>query len=328
MKIALIMGGRSGEHEVSLETGKAVAAALERLGHTRFEVVLGKEGGARWPGGSGSVAQALTAIAGWAPDVAFIAMHGADGEDGRVQGTLDLFGIPYQGSGVATSALGMHKSWTKAVYRAAGLPVAADVTLRRGDRPDWAAMADRHGLPLVLKTSQSGSSVGVEVVESVEALAERGDALLAETDALLVEQYVTGREFTVPVLEDADGAARALPVIEIRPRSARFFDYAAKYTPGATDELCPAPIDEPLTERLQALGLAAHAALSCRGYSRTDVIVDASGQPHLLETNTLPGLTRESLFPKAAGAAGMSFEQLVAALLARAHAARTGLRPR
>lgn len=316
MKVALIMGGRSGEHEVSLRTGAEVAGALDALGHERFELVLGKSGGARWPGGAGTVAAGLVALEAAAPDVAFIAMHGPDGEDGRVQGALELLGIPYHGSGVQASAIGLDKARTKELFRLAGLPVARDRVIARGEEaPRWEEVAAELGLPLVLKTEASGSSVGVEVVADVAALAERGAALLAGTPRLLVEAYLPGREFTGPVLEDEDGTPRALPVIEIRPKTAAFFDYEAKYSAGATEEICPADIPEALEARLRELAVRSHTALRCAGYSRTDFKLDAHGEAHVLETNTLPGLTRESLFPRAARVAGLSFSALIQRLL-------------
>ncbi|TNF32663.1 MAG: D-alanine--D-alanine ligase, partial [Deltaproteobacteria bacterium] len=206
---------------------------------------------------------------------------------------------------------------TKALLRAAGLPVAEDRVLRRGEPVDWDALADALGLPVVLKTEASGSSVGVDVVRDRATLAARGAELLRDTPALLAEAYLSGREFTGPVLEDADGTPRALPAVEIRPRTAAFFDYVAKYTPGATDELCPAPIPAELEARIGDLALAAHRALGCRGYSRTDIMLDGAGAPRVLEVNTLPGLTRESLLPKSARVAGLSFPELVARLLQR-----------
>lgn len=312
------MGGRSGEHEVSLRSGAAVVAALAALGHEALEVVFGRAGGARVGPVEGSIGEALLALERWRPDVAFLAMHGPDGEDGRVQGALEMLGIRYQGSGVQASAVGLDKVRTKERFRVAGLPVAADRVVAPG--VDWAALVAELGLPLVLKTPASGSSVGVVIVKHLDDLARAGDALLAEAGALLVEQYVRGREFTAPVLEGADGVPVALPVVEIRPRTAAFFDYEAKYTPGATDEICPAPIPPELEARLGALGLAAHRALGCRGYSRTDVIVREDGAPFLLETNTLPGLTAESLLPRSARVAGLDFPALVQRLLERARA--------
>jgi len=321
MRVLLVKGGRGGEHEIALATGAEVARALTALGHEVFELVLERGergGGAHWPGGGGGVGAGLAAAEAWSPRVAFLAMHGEDGEDGRIQGALELLGVPYQGSGVQASAIGLDKARTKDVYRLAGLPTAPDRVLTRAEPRSWPALAADLGLPLALKTRSSGSSVGVERVDTVEGLAERGEALLASAEVVLAEAWIVGRELTGPVLEGEDGTPEALPTVEIRPRGHGFFDYAAKYTPGATDELCPAPIDPALEARVRELAVAAHRALGCRGYSRTDVMVDAAGRPYLLETNTLPGLTPASLFPKAAAAAGLTFPDLIERLLRRA----------
>jgi len=330
MRVAVLMGGQSGEHEVSLRSGAAVLEALHTLGHPAFAVTLLRQGGATTasPDGNtrGTSAAGLVALEAWQPDCAFIAMHGPDGEDGRIQGALELLGIPYQGSGIQASAIGLDKIRTKELLRAADLPIAAERVVHAsspsGVATDWSALAPELsgalGLPLVLKTPTSGSSVGVEIVRTTEALAERGAALASEAGRVLVEQFVAGREFTLPVVETCDGFAEAFPVVEIRPKAASFFDYEAKYTPGATDEICPAPIEPALESRLRALGVAAHLALGCSGYSRTDCIVAPDGRIVLLEVNTLPGLTRESLLPKSAAVAGLTFADLVQRLLDRA----------
>lgn len=317
-RVAVLTGGRSGEHDVSLETGRAVRAALDALGHEAFELVLGRTGGARWPGGEGHLAEGLAALARWAPEVTFIAMHGRDGEDGRVQGALELLGLAYQGSGVAASAVGMDKARTKQLFRAGGIPVGRDRILGRealAEDFDWGAVADDLGLPLVLKTSHSGSSVGVEVVDDASVLRAHGRAMLLADPSLVAEEWIGGCELTCAVLEGLDGVAVALPLIEIRPHGARFFDYATKYDPDAVDEICPAPIDERLAAEVARLALACHALLGCRDLSRTDFRVDHDGHPRVLETNTLPGLTQASLVPKSAAAAGMDFEALVQRLL-------------
>lgn len=333
------MGGRSGEHAVSLRSGAAVLGALEALGWEGLAFVLTEAGRARWQADAGAVAEGtvaegLLALERAAVDCAFIAMHGEDGEDGRVQGALELLQIPYQGSGVQASAIGLDKARTKDVLRLAGLPLAADRLLVAG--PDGlpaetlATTARELSLPLALKTMASGSSVGVALVRTLDELLRVAPTMVGPGESLLVERYVAGREFTLPVLERLDGTPEALPVVEIRPRTAAFFDYEAKYTPGATDELCPAPIEPELEERLRALGVRAHLALGCSGYSRTDCIVGEDGAVALLEVNTLPGLTTESLLPKAAQAAGLSFPALVERLVDRAigrHGARTRQRP-
>jgi D-alanine-D-alanine ligase len=314
VKIALIVGGRSGEHDISLRTGKAITKALGELGFSCWRMVINSEGGTQWQDGSGTFLQGLSALEDAAPDCAFIGMHGPDGEDGKIQAALDLMGIPYQGSAVTSSAICLDKSATKAIYRDAALPVARDVTIGAYDEPDWTDVAERIGFPMVLKTAESGSSVGVEVAESIEALRAIGPTLLQNTANLVVEAWLPGDEFTASILQAEDGSLVALPIVQIVLPTGRFFDYEAKYTPGATDEICPAPISEALSDELKALGLRAHRALGCRHYSRTDFKLDAQGQIHLLETNTLPGLTSESLFPKASEAHGLTFPDLIAHL--------------
>ncbi|MCB9729005.1 MAG: D-alanine--D-alanine ligase [Deltaproteobacteria bacterium] len=324
MRVAVLMGGRSGEHDVSLVSGAAVVGALTRLGREAWPLTFGRDGRASWPGGEGPLVGGLAAMMAVAVDVAFVAMHGAEGEDGRVQGALELLGVPYQGSDVAASAVCLDKLRTKQVYEAASLPVARDVRIHRGDRWDAEQIAAELGLPVVVKTAESGSSVGVEVVATHEELAARIEALLAESAALVCETWLPGREFTCAVLERGAGSAEALPLIEIRPRDGRFFDYQTKYDPDAVDEICPAAVDEALGAEMRALGERAHKALGCRDYSRTDIKLDAAGRPHLLETNTLPGLTAASLMPKAAAAAGLGFDALIAHLCDRAFARRRG----
>ena len=316
MKVLLLSGGRSDEHAISVASAACVAEALDALGHDQFALRIERDGTSTWQTKQGSLPEGLVAVSHWRPDVAFIAMHGADGEDGRIQAALELLGIPYVGSGVHASSTAIDKARTKAVYRQVGLPVALDRELYPKQDVDWGEIAQSLGLPLVLKTAVSGSSVGVELVQDLDALSTRGQALLNTTHCLVIEAWLPGREFTVPVLENLiTGLPEALPLIEIRPRSGEFFDYEAKYTPDATDEICPAPISESFAASMATLGLQAHRALGCRGFSRTDIRCDATGRPHVLETNTLPGLTTASLFPKAASAAGLSFPELIDRLL-------------
>lgn len=323
MKVAVLAGGKSGEHDISLVTAEAVRGALETLGHEVLDWRLGRDGGASWQGGAGSVADGLLALKRWAPDVAFIAMHGEDGEDGVIQGALELLEIPYQGSQVTASALAMDKVQAKAIYREAGLPVADDCVLR-GDPAsvDWGSLELLLGLPVVLKTAESGSSVGVELVETVDALKSCASEWLSQGSTVLVESFLGGRELTCAVLETLDGDVEALPLVEIVVKEARFFDYDTKYDPDAVDEICPAPVDGELADRVVALGLAAHEVLGCRHYSRTDVMLDDDGEPVILETNTLPGLTPASLLPKSAEASGLSFPRLIQRLLDLATAHR------
>jgi D-alanine-D-alanine ligase len=325
MRVAVLAGGPGGERDISLQSAAAVIGALDTLGWPSWRVVIGGlDTPSTWPSGSGTALEALRAIEAWAPDAVFIAMHGQWGEDGRIQAALDLAGLPYQGSGVFASALAMDKIRAKETYRTHGVPVAPDRIVPPsavhqtviGATID--ALVSELGLPLVMKTPGSGSSVGVAIADTREQAAQILGTFAAQQTPTLAEAFVAGREFTCPVLEREDGQPEALPVVEIRPKRARFFDFHAKYAPDETDELCPAPIDAELETALRSTGLAAHAALGCRGYSRTDVRVDDAGRIFVLETNTLPGLTPASLLPKAAAAHGLDFPSLIARLLRRA----------
>jgi D-alanine-D-alanine ligase len=245
-------------------------------------------------------------------------MHGPFGEDGRVQALLDLLGLPYVGSDSFASALAMDKPRTKDVYRARGVPTPKAAVLELdGTTPGALAevVAGKFPSPWVLKTPRLGSSVGVEIVARREDLEGAVLRVAGIDGTLLVEEFVRGREFTAPVLDlKAEGGPRGLPVIEIVIKTAHFFNYQNKYD-GSTAEVCPAEIPEELEQRIRAIGVAAHRALGCRGYSRTDVMVTAGGAAYALETNTLPGLTDQSLFPRAARVAGLSYTALVSALL-------------
>lgn len=331
LRVAVLMGGRSGEHDVSLASGRAALAALPRERFDAFAVVLGRDGRWRFPAtGNGAVppdepglalADGLRALLERAPAVAFVAMHGPEGEDGKLQSLLELAGLPYTGSDPYASSLAMNKPIAKHVLRAAGIPVAADRVLALAE---W--RADRDGVlaallcsfpgPWVLKTPKLGSSVGLDIVRDPAALPEALDALFALDRAVLVEEFVAGRELTGGVLDwPALGGVRALPLVEITPVAQPFFNYHAKYTVGAAREVCPAPVDAATTARVQDLSVRAHRALACRGFSRTDFILRPDGGLVCLETNTIPGLTQTSLLPQAAAAAGIPFPALVAGMV-------------
>lgn len=309
LTIALLAGGVSPEREVSLNSGRQVYEALDK---GRYEVLCfdPKTDLARL------VAEAEHI------DAALIILHGANGEDGTVQGLLDLLNIPYQGSGVLGSAVAMNKLAAKRLYEQAGLPIPDYAVVRRGEALDPEALAGRLGLPLVVKPVVGGSSVGIVIVRRPADL-EAAVALALEHDAqVLVEAYIDGLEITGSVLGNAQ--LEALPIIEILPAAGHaFFDYHAKYTPGACEEICPARIDAELTQRAQALSMAAHRALFCRGYSRTDLILKGR-QMFILETNTIPGMTATSLLPRAAQAAGISFGRLLDRLIALSLEGRAG----
>lgn len=334
LRVAVLMGGRSGEHEVSLASGAAALANLPRERFDAFPVVLGRDGRWRFPDGGGApdtagdpglpLPEGLRTLLDRAPDVAFVAMHGPEGEDGKLQSLLELVGLPYTGSDPYASSLAMNKPIAKHVLRAAGIPVAADRVLTAAE---W--QADRSGAlaslrrdfagPWVLKTPKLGSSVGLDIVRDPADLPATLDSLFALDGEVLVEEFVAGRELTGGVLDwPGQGGLRALPLVEITPVGDPFFNYHAKYTVGAAREVCPAPVDAAVTARVQALSLRAHRALGCRGFSRTDFILAADGRLACLETNTIPGLTQTSLLPQAAAAAGIPFPQLVAGMVAAA----------
>lgn len=300
IRVAILAGGTSAEREVSLASGNQVREALNP---EKYEVLMYDP------------ASDLTKLAQDAKniDVAVIMLHGRGGEDGTMQGFLEALGIPYQGSRILGSAIAMNKIISKRLYIQAGLPVAPYMVCYKGVHPDERKVRERIGFPLVVKPEQEGSSIGVTIVREPEEL---NKALAKAWDydrRCLIEKYIPGREITVGVL--GNSPPRALPPVEIRPAVGfEFFDYTAKYQPGATEEICPAPISESLTLKCQEYALRAHEALCCEDYSRTDMILH-EGEFYILETNTIPGMTATSLFPQAAKAAGISFSTLLDTLI-------------
>jgi D-alanine-D-alanine ligase len=230
-----------------------------------------------------------------------------------VQGLLDLLGIPYQGAGVLGSAVAMNKLLSKQLYSQAGLLVPPFVVMRRAAAVEADRIVDQLGLPLVVKPVEAGSSVGMTIVRDAAALAAAVHKALQFGPAVMVEAYISGVEITCGVL--GNDPVEALPLIEIIPGAGHeFFDYTAKYQPGATQEICPARLDAQLTRKAQACAVTAHQALYCRGYSRTDMILK-DGDCFVLETNTIPGMTATSLFPQSAQAAGIPFNRLLDRLI-------------
>ncbi|OQX20065.1 MAG: D-alanine--D-alanine ligase [Desulfobulbaceae bacterium A2] len=301
LRLALLAGGTSGEREVSL----AGAAGVEQvLDPGRYEV--------RRYDPATDLAR-LAAEAGEI-DVAFILLHGPMGEDGTIQGFLDLLGIPYQGSGVLGSALAMDKHLAKTLYRLHGLPVAPWILVESGGPIEAAEICRQLRLPLVVKPASQGSSLGMSVVRREADLPVALSKALALDSRVLVEEFVRGREITVGVLGNAELVA--LPLVEIIPgEQYEFFDYEAKYKQGASREICPAPVAPEVVERAQSYGIEAHRALRLRGYSRTDMILGDGGELVLLETNTIPGMTPTSLLPQAARAHGLEFAALLDRLI-------------
>lgn len=298
--IALISGGISSEREVSLSSGRQVYEALDK---SRYDILTYDP--------KTDIPRLVSDAA--RIDCALIILHGPYGEDGTVQGLLDLLGIPYQGAGVLGSAVAMNKLLSKQLYSQAGLVVPPYTVVRRGESVDVTEIVNQLGLPLVVKPVEAGSSVGMTIVRNDPALAAALEKALQFGATALVEAYVSGVEITCGVL--GNDPVEALPLIEIIPGADHeFFDYTAKYQPGATQEICPARLDGQLTRKAQACAVIAHQALYCRGYSRTDMILK-DGECVVLETNTIPGMTATSLFPQSAQAAGIPFNRLLDRLI-------------
>lgn len=298
LNVAVLMGGPSAEAEVSHMSAREVAAALTSAGHRATLLEL-----------DGDCARALMDLA---PDVAFPALHGPPGEDGTVQGFLELLGIPCVGSGVHGSAVAMDKSLAKACFKRAGLPVAAELVVDPGADLEAAAgrILEAMGERVVIKPLRQGSALGTT------RLPNGGNVLEALREALryghgaLVEPYVLGREITVGVLDLHGETAAATPVIEIRTATDQWYDYANRYTPGQSEHVIPAPLPAQVLSELQTVALRAHSVLGLRDLSRADFLVTDSNGIVLLEVNTLPGMTPTSLFPDGAAAMGLDFPAL------------------
>ena len=300
LTLALISGGLSSEREVSLNGGDQVFGALnkEKYSIIRYDPKTD-----------------LGRLVADAPqiDAALIILHGSFGEDGTIQGLLDLLDIPYQGSGVLGSALAMNKLVSKQLYEQSGLPVPPYIVKRRGDAIDPEECTKRLGLPLVVKPVKGGSSIGMSIVNSTDFLKDSVDVAFAYDDEILIEVFIEGIELTGGII--GNDRTEALPIVEIIPDERYdFFDYVAKYTAGATREICPARIDDTLAEKAQTYAKMAHRALFCKGYSRTDMILK-NKNIYVLETNTIPGMTQTSLLPLAAGTAGITFSRLLDRLI-------------
>lgn len=290
-KVAVLLGGRSGEREVSLNSGGAVLAALQRQGVDAHAF--------------DPAHQPLQALQGY--DRAIIALHGRYGEDGTIQGALELMGIPYTGSGVMASAIGMDKWRTKLCWRAAQVTTPAFCMVT--DDTQASDVIASLGLPLFIKPANEGSSIGVSKVNHADQFAD-AYALAKQSDPLVIaEQYIGGGEYTVGILGD-----RALPIVRIVPKT-EYYDYEAKYLRNDTEYLCPAGLSAAVEAAIQAEALTAFSVIGCQGWGRVDFLMDHQGQHYFLEVNTSPGMTDHSLLPMAAKAAGLSFDQLVMSLL-------------
>ena len=296
-KVAVLLGGRSAEREISLRSGNMVLAALKRKGVDAHPFDPQDEGLERL------IAQRF--------DRVFIALHGRFGEDGTVQGALEYLGLPYTGSGVMASALAMDKWRTKLLWQAAGISTPPYEMLNQDS--DFPAIASRVGIPLMVKPAREGSSIGMSKVTSVEKLEAAYESAVQYDDVIIAERFIEGPEVTVAILND-----EALPVIRLEtPRV--FYDYEAKYFANDTRYICPSGLPDAQEREIQEEALRAFKLIGCSGCARVDVMLDAGGKPYLLEVNTIPGMTDHSLVPMAARARGMEFDDLCIAILESAH---------
>jgi len=301
-KVLVLRGGTSEEREVSLRSGKAVYTALQEAGYNVHDLDFTKEN--------------INKIIDIAPDVVFIALHGKNGEDGTVQGFLDLLGIPYTGSGVAASAIGMNKILTKKFLSYEGMPTSDFVILDKeifnngSKNTEW--LLSTIGLPMVVKASTQGSSIGVFIVRKEEDILGALKKAFEFDSEILVEKFIDGIELTAAVV--GNNEPHVLPIIEITSEN-EFYDYESKYTKGMCAHIIPARINDNIRQRVMQIASQVYKSIGCRGYARIDFIVDKEDRPYVLEINTIPGMTEMSLVPDAARADGISFVELVDRIL-------------
>ena len=315
-RVAVLKGGRSLERQVSLRSGARVEDALERLGHDAVGIDVG--------------ADVVERLREAAPDVAFVALHGQDGEDGTTQELLEVLAVPHTGSGVLACMRSWDKALTKHLLTEAGLPTpeffafseAAFEELGAGDT--LPAIEERLSFPIVVKPATGGSALGVKFARSAADVPAALVAAFSYADRVVLERYVRGRDLAVSVLEGPDGAT-ALPIVEAVPREEDFYDFEARYEIGRTDFVCPAQLPAEVTERAQSVALATYELLGLSEFARVDLMLDeATGELHVLEANAIPGLTETSLLPQAAEAAGIGFDELVERMLELAWARAQG----
>lgn len=335
-KIIVLMGGPSSEHEVSLNTGKEVIRNLDRHKYVADPVVITRDGNWLMPTGkktlSGKTAVipkkggrtlvlarqlALKKVKAKKLDAVFIAMHGEFGEDGTIQGLLESYGIPYTGSGILASALGMDKPRQAVLFRQAGLKVPEFIVLqksewRKNKKRILADGIENFSLPCVIKPANRGSSVGVSIVKSRKEFAGAIRSAFSYSDLIMVQKFIRGREITCGVLEGAAGKLHPMPPIEIMAKAGKFYDYQSKYAEGGSEHIIPPRnMPERLVKKIQDAACLAHNILGCRGMSRTDFILQDDGSLHVLEINTLPGMTSTSLLPESARTIGIDFSRLL-----------------
>lgn len=302
ISVALLAGGHSGEREISLASGKGAGEALRQAG---FQVTEYD------PANREDLIKLLQSDS----DVAFLCMHGKGGEDGTLQGFLEIAGIPYTGPGVWASSTAMDKHKAKVFYERHGINTPASVTLYADTPYNLDEITTKLGEHLVVKPAREGSALGVTIAQGKDEIAKGIENAFTLDTEILVEQFISGTELTVAVLGNEE--PEALPIIEIVPQN-DFYDFESKYAPGGSKHICPAPLSDELTHQAQNMAIEAHKALDCVGMSRSDIILDEKGVCWVLETNTIPGMTATSLLPDAGRAAGMEFPELCTRLIAYA----------
>lgn len=300
LRIGVLYGGLSSEREVSLISGKNCYDALRRLGYENAELIDVDQ-------------QIARTLAEKKVEVAYIALHGKYGEDGCIQGLLELMGVPYTGCRVAASALTMNKALTKSVLKDAGLPVIDSVVIKAGTvngKPVDIGLS----YPVMVKPINEGSSIGMSKVNKAEDLKDALKTAFKYSDEVMVEQYVFGKSLTVGVVE-VDGQPKVTPILELRPTKSEWYDLEAKYTEGGTEFILPAELSDEVTLAIQEATLKAHVAAGCRGMSRIDFVVNGDNKFYILEINTIPGMTPLSDLPAQAKAMGIDYDQLVEYIL-------------
>lgn len=303
-KVAVLLGGRSSEREVSIRTGQQISRALAEQGYAVREI--------------DTASRLVSQLEEFLPDVVFIALHGKCGEDGTIQGLLEILGFPYTGSGVLASALGMDKLMTKKILLTEGIETPPFQVVMRGDLQsnEISAIAgdliQQMGLPLIVKPSCQGSTIGISKAGNQRELEEAISAAVRYDSTVLIEKFIEGVEVTAAVLGTED--LRVLPLIEIISETG-FYDYTAKYSKGLSHHIIPARILPEVAQKVESLALKTFQSLQCRQFARVDFMINREGIPYVLEVNTIPGMTELSLFPDAAKAAGISFSELVSRLV-------------
>lgn len=306
--VAVVMGGPSAEGEISLATGKSIAIALREKGYQVKELYLDPRNFSEQLKASGA-------------DVVFIAVHGAFGEDGRLQSALEMMEVPYTGSGVLASAVSMNKIAAKRIFLGSGIPTPECLFLyrkNRGKQDMVKAVTAQFSLPVVIKPASQGSSIGVSIEKDAAKLQAALDTAFEYDGEVLVERYIAGQETSVCMMRQADGSVKVWPIILVRPH-AQWYDFKAKYTAGGVDHIVPAPLPDDIAEKLREISVKAYEALGCDGVARTDCMIGEDGRCYVLEMNTIPGMTPTSLVPDAAAAEGTTFGDLCEMILDAAH---------